>query len=125
MIVFTVAGLFKDIDEDTEELRYFQRQYIIVPAGSGFCIRNELVLITVVAQQQVRFFKKKIETATSPQLNNEALGASSGLSNSLQNRLHINQPSVSIPDILVFVLVVIFYFADLRNCNTAIATGRH
>ncbi|XP_011209419.2 nuclear RNA export factor 1 [Bactrocera dorsalis] len=95
MIVFTVAGLFKEIDEVTEELRYFQRQYIIVPAGSGFCIRNEMVLITVAAQHQVRFFKKKIETATTPQLNNEAMTPSSGLSTGLQNRLHINQPSTS------------------------------
>lgn len=101
MIVFTVAGIFKDIDEETEELRYFQRQYIIVPAGSGFCIRNEMVLITVAAPQQVRFFKKKIETVTTPQLNNEAMAPSSSISSSLQNRLHINQPSVSISDILV------------------------
>ncbi|XP_054731276.1 nuclear RNA export factor 1 [Anastrepha obliqua] len=95
MIVFTVAGLFKDIDGDSEDLRYFQRQYIIVPAGSGFCIRNEMVLITVATQSQVRFFKKSIEPTATAQVNNEAAIQSSGLSSSLQSRLQINQPSTS------------------------------
>ncbi|XP_017482149.1 PREDICTED: nuclear RNA export factor 1 [Rhagoletis zephyria] len=95
MIVFTVAGLFKDIDEDSEELRYFQRQYIIVPAGSGFCIRNEMVLITVATQPQIRFFKKSIEPATTTHMGNEATVHSPGLSSSLQSRLQVNQPSTS------------------------------
>ncbi|XP_004531112.1 nuclear RNA export factor 1 [Ceratitis capitata] len=92
MIVFTVAGMFKEFDQGSEELRYFQRQYIIVPAGSGFCIRNEMVLITIAMQPQIRFFKKTIEPSNAPQqINHEA----AGLSNSLQNRLSINQPSTS------------------------------
>lgn len=96
MIVFTVAGLFKDIDEGSEELRYFQRQYIIVPAGSGFCIRNEMVLITVAAQPQIRFFKKSIEPTTTTQMGSEVTVNSTELSSSLQSRLQLNQPSVSI-----------------------------
>lgn len=48
ILSFNVAGLFKELDGGTEKkpIRYFHRQFIIVPNGSGFCIKNELLLVT-------------------------------------------------------------------------------
>ncbi|KAI9578114.1 hypothetical protein GQX74_014008 [Glossina fuscipes] len=45
MIGFTFGGLFKEFESAinaTSDVRYFQRQLILVPAGDGFCIRNEM-----------------------------------------------------------------------------------
>ncbi|XP_055854918.1 nuclear RNA export factor 1 [Episyrphus balteatus] len=104
LLSFTVAGLFKEFDVDTgaststgtpnnTEIRYFQRQFIIVPAGSGFCIRNELVFLTSATfSQQKRAFKPPAEIA--PATNNQPMGLpplpSAG---GLQNRLQVGQPS--------------------------------
>lgn len=48
ILSFNVAGLFKELDGsgETKPIRYFHRQFIIVPNGSGFCIKNELLLVT-------------------------------------------------------------------------------
>lgn len=47
ILSFNVSGLFKELDSDeTKPVRYFHRQFIIVPNGSGFCIKNELLLVT-------------------------------------------------------------------------------
>ncbi|XP_015593949.1 nuclear RNA export factor 1 [Cephus cinctus] len=46
MMVVTVTGLFRELDGDKAQLRYFNRTMIIVPQGSGYCIRNEQVHIT-------------------------------------------------------------------------------
>lgn len=47
ILSFNVAGLFKELDgSETKPIRYFHRQFIIVPNGSGFCIKNELLLVT-------------------------------------------------------------------------------
>uniref|UniRef100_A0A1B0B6F4 TAP-C domain-containing protein n=1 Tax=Glossina palpalis gambiensis TaxID=67801 RepID=A0A1B0B6F4_9MUSC len=45
MIGFTFGSLFKEFESvinATSDVRYFQRQVILVPAGDGFCIRNEM-----------------------------------------------------------------------------------
>lgn len=39
-MIITVAGLFKELDAK-ETLRFFNRTFVIVPQGSGYCIRNE------------------------------------------------------------------------------------
>lgn len=56
LICFTVAGVFKELSTTSEgaipELRFFQRQFIVVPTGSGFCIRNEMIFISNPTQLQ-------------------------------------------------------------------------
>lgn len=58
LICFTVAGVFKELsttsEEATPEVRFFQRQFIVVPAGNGFCIRNEMIFIANPTQIQLR-----------------------------------------------------------------------
>ncbi|XP_034934464.1 nuclear RNA export factor 1-like [Chelonus insularis] len=41
MMVITVTGIFKEIGTKDEPLRYFDRTFIIVPEGTGYCIKNE------------------------------------------------------------------------------------
>lgn len=54
LILLTVTGLFKEKKSggSTEVVRSFQRSLVIVPSGSGFCIRNELVHINVATNRQ-------------------------------------------------------------------------
>ncbi|XP_073835333.1 nuclear RNA export factor small bristles isoform X1 [Musca autumnalis] len=96
LISFTVAGLFKEFESTTSstgEIRYFQRQFVIVPAGGGFCIRNEMILVTSATGTQARTFLKP------PVVTEPAAGAANQLpptaAGSLQSRLQMQQPSTS------------------------------
>ncbi|XP_011863446.1 PREDICTED: nuclear RNA export factor 1-like [Vollenhovia emeryi] len=40
MMFITITGYFQELDKD-EPIRYFNRTFIIVPEGAGYCIRNE------------------------------------------------------------------------------------
>uniref|UniRef100_A0A1A9UFA2 NTF2 domain-containing protein n=1 Tax=Glossina austeni TaxID=7395 RepID=A0A1A9UFA2_GLOAU len=65
MICFTVGGLFKEFESANNTaggVRYFQRQFILVPAGNGFCIRNEMIFVTRANRSQTRTFLKPQET---------------------------------------------------------------
>ncbi|XP_058063024.1 nuclear RNA export factor 1 [Anopheles bellator] len=48
LLLLTVTGVFKERKQNSgnEPIRSFQRSLVIVPCGSGFCIRNEMVHIT-------------------------------------------------------------------------------
>ncbi|XP_013107467.2 nuclear RNA export factor 1 isoform X1 [Stomoxys calcitrans] len=96
LISFTVAGLFKELESTTStngDIRYFQRQFVIVPAGGGFCIRNEMIFVTSATGQQARTFLK------TPSVQASAAGTASNLpttaAGSLQSRLQMQQPSTS------------------------------
>ncbi|XP_036677234.2 nuclear RNA export factor 1 isoform X2 [Drosophila suzukii] len=67
MMVFTVTGLFKELNGEAStsssmstqyELRHFARTYVVVPQNTGYCIRNETIFITNASQEQVREFKR-------------------------------------------------------------------
>uniref|UniRef100_A0A1B0AGY8 NTF2 domain-containing protein n=1 Tax=Glossina pallidipes TaxID=7398 RepID=A0A1B0AGY8_GLOPL len=65
MICFTVGGLFKECESANNTaggIRYFQRQFILVPAGNGFCIRNEMIFVTRANRSQTRTFLKPQQT---------------------------------------------------------------
>ncbi|XP_075154677.1 nuclear RNA export factor small bristles isoform X2 [Haematobia irritans] len=94
LISFTVAGLFKEFESNSStngEVRYFQRQYVIVPAGGGFCIRNEMIFVTSATGSQARTFLKP----PSVQAAGTAATLPSTAAGSLQNRLQMQQPSTS------------------------------
>lgn len=62
LISFTVAGLFKEFHNDSSsstEIRSFQRHIVIIPAGGGFLIRNEMIIISNATHVQVRSFLKE------------------------------------------------------------------
>lgn len=50
----TVTGLFKELDKKEQPIRYFNRTFIIVPEGSGYCIRNEQLHISQPTDTQLR-----------------------------------------------------------------------
>uniref|UniRef100_A0A336LAD5 CSON002539 protein n=1 Tax=Culicoides sonorensis TaxID=179676 RepID=A0A336LAD5_CULSO len=66
LILLTVTGLFKEkkATGSTEVVRSFQRSLIIVPSGSGFCIKNEVMHINVATNRQ----EKMIFNAPAPQV---------------------------------------------------------
>ncbi|XP_063981065.1 nuclear RNA export factor 1-like [Diachasmimorpha longicaudata] len=41
MMLITITGCFKEIDTKENFIRYFHRTFVIVPEGTGYCIRNE------------------------------------------------------------------------------------
>ncbi|KAG9437753.1 nuclear RNA export factor 1 [Apis mellifera carnica] len=54
MMLTTVTGLFKELDKKEQPIRYFNRTFIIVPEGSGYCIRNEQLHISQPTDAQLR-----------------------------------------------------------------------
>ena len=54
MMLTTVTGLFKELDKKEQPIRYFNRTFIIVPEGSGYCIRNEQLHISQPTDTQLR-----------------------------------------------------------------------
>lgn len=52
MMVVTITGVFEEVESDKNQLRYFSRTLIIVPQGSGYCIRNEQLHISEPTEAQ-------------------------------------------------------------------------
>ncbi|XP_043498429.1 nuclear RNA export factor 1-like [Polistes fuscatus] len=51
MMMVTVTGLFKELTKE-EHVRYFNRTFIIVPQGTGYCICNEQLHISNTTETQ-------------------------------------------------------------------------
>jgi nuclear RNA export factor len=69
LLQLTVSGVFKERrpSGSIEHIRSFQRTLVIVPAGSGFCIRNEMVHINNATAKQEKFaFKMPMVAAAAP-----------------------------------------------------------
>jgi len=45
LMIFTVTGMFKEKETKSKAIRHFNRCFIVVPRGSGFCIINETLYI--------------------------------------------------------------------------------
>lgn len=62
LILLTVTGIFREKSEqgtssshnNDQLLRSFHRSLVIVPVGSGFCIKNDMLHINTVTLAQVR-----------------------------------------------------------------------
>ncbi|KAK2586874.1 hypothetical protein KPH14_009811 [Odynerus spinipes] len=52
MMLITVTGLFDEVNNKNDQLRYFNRTFIIVPRGSGYCICNEQLHISLLTEEQ-------------------------------------------------------------------------
>lgn len=62
--MLTVTGIFKQKTRGTSEnLRSFQKTMVIVPSGTGFCIKNEMLHINNVTMAQVKTAFKPIAAA--------------------------------------------------------------
>jgi hypothetical protein len=53
MITMSVMGLFLELGpEENQPLRSFNRVFVIVPRGDGFCIINEQMFVTNPTDEQ-------------------------------------------------------------------------
>lgn len=53
-MLITITGLFKELDKKEQPIRYFNRTFILVPEGSGYCIRNEQLHISQPTDAQLK-----------------------------------------------------------------------
>lgn len=61
IMLITVTGLFKELDKKEQPIRYFNRTFIIIPEGSGYCIRNEQLHITQPTDAQLKQLNSQSE----------------------------------------------------------------
>lgn len=69
MLVLTVTGVFREKKKNSTLtlLRSFQRTLVVVPSGSGFCIRNEMLTLNNATPSQLeKAFKGPLEAANAP-----------------------------------------------------------
>lgn len=68
LIILTVTGVFKEKTSNEKNflLRSFQRTLIIVPSGTGFCIRNEMLHINSTTHMQEKKAFKTLAQTTAP-----------------------------------------------------------
>lgn len=85
MMLVTVTGLFKEYYNRNKEIsRYFNRTFIIVPEGAGFCICNEQLHVSNPTIDQEKQFKKcSIDSYPTP--------GSSTLSETITNQSSISE----------------------------------
>merc|ERR1711976_743714 len=46
MMIFTITGCFKERGNNQNNVRHFNRCFIVVPQNAGFCIINETLFVT-------------------------------------------------------------------------------
>lgn len=63
-MLLTVTGVYRERSKQSENLCSFQRILVIVPSGSGFCIKNEMLHINNVTMPQIKTAFKSIAVPT-------------------------------------------------------------
>lgn len=53
-MLLTVTGVYRERSKPTENICSFQRILVIVPSGSGFCIKNEMLHISNATMAQIK-----------------------------------------------------------------------
>ena len=56
----TITGYFQQLDNREELIRYFNRTFIIVPEGEGYCIRNEQLHISQPSEAQLKELRQQL-----------------------------------------------------------------
>lgn len=56
MLTLIVSGMFKELRtaHKAPPIRHFFRSFVIIPAGSGFCIINEQLHVTNATEEQTK-----------------------------------------------------------------------
>lgn len=56
MLTLVVSGMYKELRtaHKVPPIRYFYRSFVIVPAGSGFCVINEQLHVTNATEEQAK-----------------------------------------------------------------------
>lgn len=77
MMFITITGYFQELDNKDEPIRYFNRTFVIVPEGEGYCIRNEQLHISQPPEAQLKQLHQQLSQLSNqqPQLATPALGS--------------------------------------------------
>ena len=58
LMSFTVSGLFRETEQaggvSGQVIRHFNRVFVVVPHGQGFCIVNDMLYVTIPTHYQKR-----------------------------------------------------------------------
>lgn len=66
-MLLTVTGVYRERSKPTENICSFQRILVIVPSGSGFCIKNEMLHINNATMAQIKTaFKSNAQANSAP-----------------------------------------------------------
>ena len=61
LMSFTVSGIFKELENEGGPtgpvIRHFNRVFVVVPHGPGFCIVNDMLYITIPTSYQKKVIK--------------------------------------------------------------------
>ncbi|XP_011632449.1 nuclear RNA export factor 1-like [Pogonomyrmex barbatus] len=67
MMFITLTGYFQELNKRDEPIRHFNRTFMIVPEGDGYCIRNEQLHISQPPEAQLKQLRQQLNQ----QLNNQ------------------------------------------------------
>lgn len=62
MMFITITGYFQELDNKEQPIRYFNRTFIIVPEGRGYCIRNEQLHISQPPEAQLKQLNQQLNS---------------------------------------------------------------
>lgn len=65
MMFVTLTGYFQEIANKEEPIRYFNRTFIIIPEGTGYCICNEQLHISQPTDVQLKQLKNQLNQSQS------------------------------------------------------------
>ncbi|XP_029156368.1 nuclear RNA export factor 1-like [Nylanderia fulva] len=69
MMFITITGYFQELNKE-QPIRHFNRTFIIVPEGGGYCIRNEQLHISQPPEAQLKQLNQLLNST--PMLNNQS-----------------------------------------------------
>ncbi|KAK0162058.1 hypothetical protein PV327_008426 [Microctonus hyperodae] len=98
LMLITVTGCFKELDTKDQLIRAFNRTFIIVPEGSGYCIKNEQLHLAhpTVEQEKQAQSDRPIATTSSSQTQQEQSNATMTLQPQMPGPSQLGlQPSTS------------------------------
>jgi len=72
MMFITITGYFQEINTKEQPIRYFNRTFVIVPEGNGYCICNEQLHISLPSEAQLKQLHQQLNSAQLPQAQPQA-----------------------------------------------------
>ena len=67
MMFITITGYFQEFDNNKKQpIRHFNRTFVIVPEGGGYCIRNEQLHISQPSEAQLKQLNRQLNTCSQP-----------------------------------------------------------
>ncbi|XP_014481162.1 PREDICTED: nuclear RNA export factor 1-like [Dinoponera quadriceps] len=66
MMFVTLTGYFQEVNTKEEPIRYFNRTFVIIPEGTGYCICNEQIHISQPTDAQLKQLKSQLSQSGQP-----------------------------------------------------------